>query len=375
MEPVLANVIVAIIWLGISAYAIFGGADFGAGIWDLLAGDADTGHRPRAQIERSIGPVWEANHVWLIFILVYLWTAFPEPFVSIATTMWIPLSLAAVGIILRGAGFAFRKWAENTQSRRFYGAGFAGASVLTPFFLGAVVGGVASGRVPLGNTAGDVTGSWINPTSMLGGVLAVVACAYLAAVLLTRDAEAEGHADLAGYFRRRALIAGVAAGAIAGAGVWVLRVDSPALFDGLLTPRGLILMALSAVGGVSSLSLMWRRRYSMARPVAALAIVAVLWGWGAAQYPWILEQEATIADHVAPDAVLWALIVAFLLAGALAVPALIWLFRLTEEGVLGEGGAVRSDSTEALIATLIAAQPPTTQPLTTQTPAAGDTDP
>lgn len=350
----LANAIVAIIWLGISAYAVFGGADFGAGIWDLLAGNAERGHRPRTRIERSIGPVWEANHVWLIFILVYLWTAFPEAFVSIATTLWIPLSLAAVGIILRGSGFAFRKWAETTESMRFYGAGFAGASLITPFFLGAVVGGVASGRVPLGNAEGDVLASWINPTSALGGVMAVVACAYMAAVLLTRDAAADGDEDLAAYFRTRALVAGVVAGGVALAGIWVLRVDAPFLFDGLLTPRGTVLMALSGIGGLASLTLIWRHRYLSARPVAALAIVAVLWGWGAGQYPWILEQEATIADSVAPDQVLWALIVAFLAAGALAVPALVWLFRLTQGGALGETGATRPDSTEALIAALAA---------------------
>jgi cytochrome d ubiquinol oxidase subunit II len=350
----LANVIVAIIWLGISAYAVFGGADFGAGIWDLVAGGPERGRRPRSRIERTIGPVWEANHVWLIFILVYLWTAFPEAFVSIATTLWIPLSLAAVGIIIRGSGFAFRKWAETTESKRFYGAGFAGASVITPFFLGAVVGGVASGRVPLGNAEGDVVTSWVNPTSMLGGVMAVVACAYMAAVLLTRDAAADGEIDLAAYFRSRALISGAAAGAIALAGIFVLRVDAPFLFDGLLTPRGVILMTLSGIGGIASLTLVWRRNDDWARPVAALAIVAVLWGWGAGQYPWILEQEATIADSVAPDAVLWALIVAFLLAAALAVPALLWLFRLTQGGALGETGTTRSDSTDALIATLIA---------------------
>ncbi len=191
-NTVLPNTVIAIIWIGISAYAVFGGADFGAGAWDLVAGGPEKGRRARALIEQAIGPVWEANHVWLIFVLVYLWTAFPEAFVSIGTTMWIPLTLAALGIIFRGSGFAFRKWADTVGRQRFYGAAFAGASVLTPFFLGTVAGGVASGRVPLGNAAGDTIRSWLNPTSIFGGVMAVVATSYVAAVLITREADLDG---------------------------------------------------------------------------------------------------------------------------------------------------------------------------------------
>jgi cytochrome bd ubiquinol oxidase subunit II len=345
----LADVIAAIVFLGISAYAVFGGADFGGGIWDLVAGGPERGRRPRALIERAIGPVWEANHVWLIFILVYLWTAFPEPFVSIATTMLLPLTFAAFGIIFRGSGFAFRKWADTVGRQRFYGAGFAGASVLTPFFLGTVVGGVASGRVPLGNAEGDVVRAWLNPTSLLGGVMAVVVCAYLAATLLTREATLDGDDEMVAYFRRRALLAGVVSGVVALAGVWVLAIDAPSLFDGLTSPRGLVLMALSALGGVLSLWLLWSGRYLAARPAAALAVVTVLWGWGAGQYPWILEGEARIYDYAAEDAVLWAMVVAFLIAAVTAVPALVWLFRLTQIRALGEGDDVRPDSTEALM--------------------------
>lgn len=344
----LTNVIAGIIWLGISAYAVFGGADFGGGVWDLVAGGPDKGRRPRALIEEAIGPVWEANHVWLIFVLVYLWTAFPEPFVSIATTMWIPLVLAAFGIIFRGSGFAFRKWADTVEGQRMYGAWFAGASVLTPFFLGAIAGGVASGRVPLGNAAGDPVTAWLNPTSVLGGILAVVACAYLAAVLLTREARLDADEEMAEYFRRRALGSGLAAGAVAAVGVGVLAADSPALFDGLTSSRGLVLILASALGGIASLVLLWRRAYLAARPAAALATVAVLWGWGAGQYPWVLAEEASLADFAASDPVLWSLIGAFLAAGALAVPSLIWLFRLTQKRALGEG-ASRPDSTEELM--------------------------
>ncbi|REK40010.1 MAG: cytochrome d ubiquinol oxidase subunit II [Actinobacteria bacterium] len=344
----LPNVIAGIIWLGISAYAIFGGADFGGGLWDLFAGGPEKGRRPRALIERAIGPVWEANHVWLIFVLVYLWTAFPEPFVSIATTLWIPLTLAALGIIFRGSGFAFRKWADTVGRQRWYGAWFAGASALTPFFLGTVVGGVASARVPLGNAEGDVFGSWLNPTSLLGGVMAVVACAYLAAVLLTREAVLDQETDLAEYFRLRGLIAGAAAGVVAIAGIFVLRWDAPSLYEGLLSTRGIVLIIGSAAGGVASLWLLWNRRFLAARPTAALATVAVLWGWGAAQYPWVLEDAASIEDFAASDPVLTAMIIAFAAAAVLVVPSLVWLFRLTQTRSLVEGD-IRADSTEALM--------------------------
>jgi cytochrome bd ubiquinol oxidase subunit II len=344
----LANVIVGIIWLGISAYAIFGGADFGGGILDLMAGDAERGRRPRAMIERAIGPVWEANHVWLIFVLVYLWTAFPEPYIAISTTLWIPLILAAFGIIFRGSGFAFRKWANTTEGQRWYGSWFAGASVLTPFFLGAVVGGVASGRVPLGNAMGDTVTAWVNPTSILGGTMAVVACAYLAAVLLTRESILDDDQELAGYFRARGLVAGVAAGLVAIAGIFVLRWDAPTLFEGLTSGRGVILMIGSFIGGVASIWFLWTRRYTAARPAAALATVTVLWGWGASQYPWILEGTASIKDYAASEPVLWALVIAFVAAGVLVLPSLAWMYRLTQTRSLVEDD-VRPDSTEAML--------------------------
>jgi len=176
-------------FVGIALYALLAGADFGAGFWDLLAGGAERGRAPRALIEESIAPVWEANHVWLIFVLVTLWTAFPAAFAPIMSTLYIPLTLAAIGIILRGAAFAFRKASETLPLRRLFGVTFASSSVLTPFMLGAVVGGIASGRVPAGEQTGDVLRSWLNLTSMLGGLMAVVVCAFLAAVYLTADAE------------------------------------------------------------------------------------------------------------------------------------------------------------------------------------------
>ncbi|MGA9597404.1 MAG: cytochrome d ubiquinol oxidase subunit II [Acidimicrobiia bacterium] len=349
----LANAVLVVIWAGVTAYGILGGADFGAGFWDLFAGSARKGGPVRTFLEHTIGPVWEANHVWLIFVLVFLWTAFPEPFVSIATTMYIPLTLSALGIILRGSSFAFRKWAATLNRQRALGLTFALSSILTPFFLGTIAGGVASGRVPLGNAAGDPVTSWLNPTSILGGVMAVGATAFIAAVFSCRDAAAIADATLTGYFKTRAMVTGVAVGVVAVAGIGVLAVDAPELFDGLVSLRGVPLMAGSATGGLLTLWLVRQERFGPARVAAVLATATVLWGWGAAQYPNLLEPNITVSGYASSNAVLIALLGAFALAGLLAVPALGFLFTLVERGVLGEAGDHATESTASLLATLV----------------------
>jgi len=212
-----------------------------------------------------------------------------------------------------------------------------------------VAGGVASGRVPLGNAAGDPWSSWLNPTSLLGGTLAVLACAFLAAVLLTGEATIRDDAAMVDYFRVRAMISGVAAGAVALIGIGVLRADAPGLYAGLTAWDGIAVMVLSGVGGIAALVLLARRRFIAARLAAVTATVMVLWGWGVGEYPDILPGAATVSDLAAADGVLWALIVAFLAAGLIAVPALVYLLRLTEVGSLGEDRPVRHDSTQALI--------------------------
>ena len=206
-----ADAAAGILWVGATFYALFGGADFGGGFWDLIAGDAEQGERPRALIQRSLTPVWEANHVWLIFILVVLWTAFPPAFSAVMTTLYVPIALAAVGIVLRGCGFAFRKSIEGLAARRAAGATFALSSVLTPFFMGAVVGAIAAGNVPAAGD-GDAFSTWLQPLPLLVGAMFVATGAYLSAVFLVGDARRAGEEDLERYFVRRALAAAVVAG-------------------------------------------------------------------------------------------------------------------------------------------------------------------
>jgi cytochrome bd ubiquinol oxidase subunit II len=322
-----ADAVLAVMFLGLTAYALFAGADFGAGVWDLLAGGTRRGRQQRDQIEHSLAPVWEANHVWLIFVLVVLWTGFPPAFAAIASTLYIPLTLAALGMIARGSAFAFRKTVPSLSVQRFFGAAFAFSSFVTPYFLGAVVGGIASGRVPPGIAAGNVVTSWINPTSALGGALAVGVCAYLAAVLLCADAQREVSPELADRFRTRALITAVVVGVIAAVGILVLRSDAPQLFAGL-THRGLPLMIVSALAGVASILLLVRRRYGWSRITSALAVTAVLWGWAVAQYPYILPTSMTITQAAAGRATQTTMLVSLLIGSMLLLPALVFLYTL-----------------------------------------------
>ena len=324
-----ATAVAAVLWLAATMYAVFGGADFGAGLWSLLAGGGDRGRRPRELVDWAIGPVWEANHVWLIFVLVVLWTGFPEAFAAIASSLYVPLTLVAVGVILRGAGFAFRKAVTGVSIERVFGATFAASSVITPFFLGAVAGAVASGRVPAGVARAHPVRSFVNPTSALGGVLAVVVCAYLAAVYLTADARRAGDSVLVEAFRRRALASGVVAGGVVLGGIAVLHADAPDLFSGL-TGRGRPLVAASALSGLVSLACMWGRRFVAARLAAAAAVTAVLWGWAAGQYPYLLEGELTIRQAAADPVALRAVLLSLAGGALLVVPALVALFALSQ---------------------------------------------
>src|SRR4051812_130707 len=329
-----ANAVAAILVIGLTMYAVFGGADFGAGFWSLLArGERD--RRPRELIDWAIGPVWEANHVWLIFVLVYLWTGFSAAFEAIFSTLFIPLSLAALGIVLRGSGFAFQHTARRAGGRALATLAFGLASVLTPFFLGTVVGAIAGGRVPTGNAAGDPVTSWVNTLSLVTGTLFIATGAYLAAVFLVSDARRAGAPDLERYFVRRALVAAFAPGALAAAGLVALHADAPVVFDGL-KGDGLPLVILSAACGIAVLVLLYRGARRGTRVLAAGAVAAVVWGWGVAQHPYLLPPTLTIDDAAAPSATLTGLLIVFGVAVVVVLPALGLLFTLVQRNLVEE---------------------------------------
>jgi cytochrome d ubiquinol oxidase subunit II len=331
----LPEICIGLVLLGITAYALLGGADFGAGLWDLTAGGDRRGGAVRGMIQHSMSPVWEANHVWLIFILVIAWTAFPVAFGSAFSTLSVPLFLAALGIIARGGAFALRGQAATIAEARTLGAIFAVSSVLTPYFLGAALGGIASGRVPVGNVAGDMVDSWINPTSAATGILAVLTGAYMAAVYLAADSVRAGQPELAEAFRRRALGAGVVAGAASLLSLLVLRSDARALFDGLTSGGGLAAVIVSALAGIVTLALIRSRRYELSRATAAVAVASLMVGWAVAQNPYLLPGQLTLDEAAADDSVLVALVLSVAAGFVVLVPSLVYLYRLVLAGRLG----------------------------------------
>ena len=283
-----------------------------------------------------MGPVWEANHVWLIFVLVVVWTAYPTAFGAIFSTLYMPLFAASLGIILRGACYALRSAVSTAREERILGVLFGVSSVLTPFALGAAVGGIASGRVPLGNAAGDPIDSWLNPTSITVGVLAVVTSAYLAAVWLTGDAARAGHADVAEAFRTRALAAGAIAGAVALGGLLVLRADAERIYDGLTSGAGLVALLASVAAGAATMLFVARRRLEPARWSAAVAVGTIVAGWALAQRPQLLP-GLTVEEAAAGDATLVALLVSIAIGAVILIPSLVLLYGLVLRGRFDEG--------------------------------------
>ena len=322
--------------VGLAFYAVLAGADFGAGWWQLTAGNDADAASIRDHAHRAMGPVWEANHVWLIFVITVVWTAYPVAFGSIASTLSIPLFIAAVGIIFRGTAYALRTGASSIRELRAIDTAFALSSILTPFALGAVIGGIASRRVPVGNAAGDPWSSWLNPTSLLIGVLAVATAAYLAAVFLCADAAREGEPGLERRFRTRALAAGLVSGAIALAGLPAMRYDAEPLYHGLVEGKGLVGLVVSIVAGCATLALLWWRRYEASRYTAAVAVAAIIAGWALTQSPVFLE-GLTVRQAAAGHDTLVAVTVAVLAGAVVLFPSLALLFRLVLGGQLGRG--------------------------------------
>jgi len=337
----IADAVAAVMFAGVVVYAVLGGADFGSGVWDLLAGGAQRGERTRRLIDHAIGPVWEANHVWLIFVLVFLWTGFPEAFAAMMTSLSVPFWLVGLGVVLRGAGFALRKYTPTIGWARVAGVVFAAASLLTPFFLGSIAGAVSSGRVGLDGTAARHSTAF-SPTSLLGGVLAVLTCTFLAGVFLAAEADRLGDKDLAHSMSRRSIVAGAVTGVVAVVGIIPIEIDAPTLAHGL-TGRAVGIVIVSAAAGLTTMWLLIVGRLRPARVSAVIAVASITIGWGVAQYPWVLVDELTIKESAGAHTTLVGLTIAAGLAAVLILPALAYLFVLADTNRLGEqtGGTSR----------------------------------
>ncbi|HEV7807969.1 MAG TPA: cytochrome d ubiquinol oxidase subunit II [Solirubrobacteraceae bacterium] len=343
---------------GVVLYAVLAGADFGAGIWQLLAGRGEQARRIREHAHHSMAPVWEANHVWLIFVLVVVWTGYPVAFASMASTLAVALTAAGLGIILRGVAYALRSASKGQAEVRAIDTLTAVGSLLAPFALAAAAGSIASQRVPVGNAAGDLWSSWLNPTSLMAGVLALLSSAYLAAVYLAADARREGDEEMAEAFRSRALVTGSLAGVAAIAGAVVVRSDARWIFDRLVDTPAVLSVAVSLLAGATTLLLVVRRRLDAARVSAAVAVAAVVGGWALAQNPLLLP-GLTVREAAAPDNVMALLVISILAGGLILFPSLALLFRLVLRGSFAaqptiSRGAPAPGPTGGLTATLTA---------------------
>lgn len=324
----------AILVIAVTLYACTGLADYGAGFWDLLAGGRERGRRPRALIDTALTPIWEANHVWLVFLLVTCWTGFGLAFGRLMSTLFIPLSLAALGIVLRGANFALRKDAARAGARHLSGWLFGIGSILTPFCLGAALGGVMSARVPA-NGVGDQLTSWLNPTSIAVGLLAVAMGAFLSAIYLVMEAHRRDLVALQHYFRVRAAAAGLAGLVLGITALVALRADEREMFDRVLD-RSWALIVVGAFGLAATFLLAGRGTPRGTRITAAAGVAALVWTWGVAQYPYLLPFQLTIDDGAGADVTQRWLLAWFVVALLVIGPALLLLYTLDQRSALGE---------------------------------------
>jgi cytochrome d ubiquinol oxidase subunit II len=328
----LADWLAGVIFVALNAYAVLGGADFGGGVWDLLA-LGPRKERQRELIAEAIGPVWEANHVWLILAIVLLFTCFPPAFARLGTQLHIPLSLVLIGIVLRGSAFTFWRYgggsAGDAEGRR-WGEVFAVASLITPLLLGTTAGAIASGALAAG-AKGDgfyatYVAPWLNPFALSVGLFAVVAFAFLAAVYLTLEARER---ELQEDFRRRALGSGVAL-FVAAVLALVLSLDgAPLVRDGLIFAAWAVpLHLLTAAAAITAFAALRARRWRVARAAAAMQVSLILWGWALSQYPYILPPDLSIASAAAPTATLRLVLGAVGLGAVVLLPSLYYLFRV-----------------------------------------------
>jgi cytochrome d ubiquinol oxidase subunit II len=328
MPEIVAGVMV----LALNAYVLMGGADFGGGVWDLFAG----GPRRDAQrqlIASSIGPVWEANHVWLIVSVVLLFTAFPVAFSTLGIVLHIPISLMLIGIVLRGSAFVFRSYGSGVgPARRRWSLAFASASILTPLMLGIIIGTIATGEV--GTASGEVGAEsfarvfvwpWLAPFPIAVGCFALALFAFLAAVYLTVDA---AETELADDFRRRGLIMAILVFVTAAIALALSHAAAPRVSARVAdAPWSIVLHLCTALAAITAIVALWRRRYRVARLAAIVQVSCILWGWAFAQYPFIIPMTLTIRQASAPAVTLTLLLCGLAGGGAILIPSLRYLLR------------------------------------------------
>lgn len=329
----LANICAVLVAGGLIAYAVLGGADFGGGVLALLA-RGPRAERQRDAVAHALGPVWEANNVWLIYVITVTWTAFPVVYAGVSTALFIPIVLALVGIVLRGAGFGLRsQYARNAGMATTWGSVFNGASAIAPFMLGALAGAIASGDIHIrnGSVQANLWTTWTTPFALTCGLFAVTLCATLAATYLAVEAQTAGDAELVEDFRIRALVAGAVTAAIGALAALLSAVESPRLWSGLIG-KALPLSLGAVLIGLATAYMLLSGRYVLARYLVAGEMTLVLAAWAVAQYPYLIIPDVTIASAAAPESVLLAVTLASVAGMLLLFPSLWYLFYIFKSG-------------------------------------------
>ncbi len=326
---VLAYACAVLIWLAMITYATLGGADFGGGIWDLFSLGPEKEDK-RQLIVRALGPVWEANNVWLIYIVVGLYTAFPIVAATLATALFIPFSLALIGVVLRGAAFAFRThFSGSVMPREVWGRAFGIASMIAPFLLGTCAAAVASGkiRVQHGQPPVAVWGPWLSPFALTIGVMALVLCATIAPIYLTVEAQRIKNERLATTFRTRAFIGGGCLALLALLGLVLAPSQAPQLWQGMLD-HALWAIGVTILIGICTAAALFFRRYRLARLLIAMETGALLGTWGLSQLPYIVPPDLTVTQAASPPTTLQEFIVSALIGMLVVIPSLWFLFHV-----------------------------------------------
>ncbi len=325
---ILIYMALAVLWLAVIAYAVLGGADFGAGIWDLFAA-GPLADQQRHRIDEAIGPVWEANHVWLIFLIVGLFTAFPLAFSVLSVALFVPFALALVGIVLRGAAFIFHLHAPRAgHIRPIWERIFSASSTITPFLLGASAAAIASGqiRAPNGQTQTVSWTLWTTPFALTVGAMAVSLCAVLAAIYLTVEAQQAQETELIAAFRARAIIAGAVTAAFGALGLIQAPFQAPLLWNGVLG-KALPAVIVTMLVGLGAAASLWFGRYRLARVLIVLETACLLGSWAVAQLPYLIPPDVTISNAASPQATLLALLISTAIGSVFLAPSLWFLFR------------------------------------------------
>lgn len=342
----LALLALCILWVALIAYAVLGGADFGAGIWDLFAVGKQR-HRHRQLINQALGPVWEANHVWLIFLIVGLFTVFPSAFAVFTVALFVPLTVALIGIVLRGAAFIFRTYELDASSpgADVWSRIFSTTSLLTPFFLGTSAAAVASGQLeaPSGIVQTNPGSAWLSPFALTIGTMAVALCATLAATYLTQEAYQRAESDLVQIYRRRALFMGAITAILGALGLLLSPSEAPQLWAGMFA-RALPVVIATMLIGLATCALLYWRRYNLARWMVVLEAAFMLGSWGLSQYPYLIPPQVTIDNAANDPSVILALLISMGVGMALLLPSLYYLFSVFKTSIPVPGVVNRQEN-------------------------------